>query len=241
MQDDKKLGALSAGEVRSLRRLSDDEKIRDIFRYKFWDVEEAASYLVGLYDTNSLDDNNDEFILLDGRSLKDPDDSGEIEEIWGRYRRLLRVWKKSGLKGRHRPATYIKLGFRDRDLCDMFWLGDVVQQRLLRSETDRILPVAAGVVDSVPKASEILDSPGVKKEISHSQRQVLLKMIRGLIAVSYGKVDVPRGFKEEIKRDLECLGFSFSPATFYKHLNAALEIEVPSVGDGEKSDKGENR
>lgn len=241
MQDDKKLGTLSAGEVRSLRRLSDDKKIRDIFRYKFWDAEEAASYLVGFYDINSLDDNNDEFILLDGRSLKDPDDSDEIEEIWGRYRRLLRVWKKSGLKGRHRPATYIKLGFRDRDLCDIFWLGDVVQQRLLGSETERILPIAVGVVDDVPKVSESADLPEVKKEISHSQRQVLLKMIKGLIAVSYGKTDVPRGFKEEIKKDLERKGFSFAPGTFYKHLNAALEIEVPSVGGGEKSAEGESR
>jgi len=239
MPDDKNMVSLSADKTRSPRRLCDDNKIRDIFRYKFWDVEEAASFLVGLYETTSLDDDNDEFTLLDGRSLNDPEDSVEIEDVWERYSRLLMIWKRSGLKGKHRPATYIKMGFKYRDLCDMYWLGDVVQDGLLGCETEHLLPFVLGVVDNGPQVNKGADSSEVKREISYSQRQALLRMIRGLIAVNYGTADFARGVKEEIKRDLELRGFSFAPATFYKHLNAALEIEVPALG-GVKSDESEH-
>lgn len=224
MQDDKKLGTLSAGDVRPLRRLSDDPVIRDIFRYKLWRSDEASLYLLGVYKIINIDDNNHIFVMLDGRSLKDPEDSVEMDEIWGRCERLRDIWKSFPVERRHRPVTYIRMGFKDRDLCDMHWLGDAVQQGLLGSDVDRLLPVVVQSSSKQPKISNSDDSSG-GKNIAHSQRRVLYTIIRGLLAVAY-KNDLSRGIKAKVIKDFELLGISISNGPFYEHINAALDIDL---------------
>jgi len=235
MQDDKKLGTLSAGDVRSLRRLSGDPAIRDIFRYKLWGADDASLYLLGVYKIINIDDNNDIFVMLDGRSLKDPEDSVEIEEIWNRCKRLRDVWKNSRVERRHRPVTYIRMGFKDRDLCDMYWLGDAVQQGLLGSDVDRLLPVVVQSSSKQPKISNSDDSSG-RESIAHSQRRVLYTIIRGLLAVAY-KNELSRGIKAKIIRDFELLGISVSNKPFYDHINAALDIDLPKKAGVEGAGK----
>ena len=65
---------LGGTEFRNVMSISDAPAIKDIFRYKWWTVEEGLFYLTGAFSLvgNTEDSDQDRLITLDGREFRDP-------------------------------------------------------------------------------------------------------------------------------------------------------------------------
>ena len=116
--------------------VSDAPAIRDIFRYKWWTVDEGLYYLVGIFSItrNAADADRDHLVTLDGREFLDPRESEVIDRFWSLYERLEKIWSRSRLvKKQYSPGFFLRWGRSNADVFTVSWLNDALDKGLVRS------------------------------------------------------------------------------------------------------------
>ena len=201
---------LGGTEFRNVMSISDAPAIKDIFRYKWWTVEEGLFYLTGAFSLvgNTEDSDQDRLITLDGREFRDPGDSEVIDYFWSLHTRLKKIWDRSRLvKDQYSPAFFLRWGRSNADVFTIFWLNDALEKGLVRSTW-------LEAPDTNKKITQREDT-----ELGEKERQTLYKIIAGLIFAKHGTVD--HGTLKAIERDTERAGCHVSENTISKHVRAA--------------------
>lgn len=175
--------------------MSDAPLIRDIFRFKLWEMDEGLDYLLGIFKTNRLPDGTVELHTLDGRCFNSSDDQALMDEIFSRHDRLAEIWNHSAKKSRYSPGFFVRWGLQHRDICKLSWLDDALNKGLLQQPVEKAAP------------------------LHHSEKSSLLRIIAGLTVIAYKKPS--HGLKAEIRREFEQIGLEISENTLNKHLENA--------------------
>lgn len=187
--------------------IADDELILDIFKFKYWSVDEGIDFLTGIFEVHEVDGVT-EVITLAGQKYREPEHENEISALDARHARIKAMWKHDAKKGsRYFPTTFVKWGLKYREVVKLSWLGDAQQKGLMPQD---------------------IDKPLVKpeKELTPSEKKSLLKIIAGLTMKAY-KAPIPRqGIQKQIFSELQTHGVGVAEGTLSKHLKAAWD-ELP--------------
>jgi len=193
--------------------LSDEPLITDIFGYRFWEVEEAMDYLIGIFKLETDDESNYlTLTTLDGKIYCDPNDSEIINKYSTLHDRLMEFWLHDNKEPEYTPAYFIRWGLKRNNIFTISWLDDALQKNLitttqLKSKTQRI------TVQS--------------ENLQESERKCVLSIIAGMAIEKYG---YPQHTSvKKINNAIERAGLSISDNSLRKYLKMALERTPPSV------------
>lgn len=188
--------------------IADDERILDIFRYRYWVVLQGIDYLVGIYKYEKTDE-FEYLTTLDGRIFKAPEDSQEIVELLDRHDRITELWEGDGKdRPRYFRQTFLRWGIKHREVVKLSWLDDALRKGL----------VPQTIFDEKP-----IQEPA----LSNQERKSLLKMVAGLMSARFRENLRAYGTIKQLRNILETEGVPLSENTVSKYYNEALE-ELPA-------------
>lgn len=180
-----------------VRTISESLNATDIFKVTTWRSDEAAMFLVGIHKLRNVSKELDEMTLLDGRVLRDPQDTELINQFWDRCERVRWIFNRTKLRGKHRVSTFMNWARSEMDVCCGLWIDDAVRRNYF----------------SFP--SEI---PKIDRDVKYKERVSLYRLIIGLM---YGgsRLDPDgRDFVSRLKEELERQGVGLSENTVRDHV-----------------------
>ncbi len=208
MSNDIELGVCGAGgsvDRSVINEISDRFHAQDIFRAKYWCGEEAVLFLVGVHRETHIKESFGELQLLDGRVLRDPEDTEIIEVIWSRFDRLCWVFEKSGKMGKHRMTTFVKWGMEEKAISCIGWVDDAIKKGFLNEKDLGIRP------------SSDMDA------LDARERHSLYKIMYALMQSNQNKPG-EHGYIKWLVRQLDLFGVPIKNSeTVSKHIDAAVK------------------
>ncbi|MDE0926625.1 MAG: hypothetical protein OR997_06105 [Methylophilaceae bacterium] len=86
---------------------SNDEYLTQVLGYEHWDYREAINYLLGIFELNPYDSQENTITTLSGEIISETENSELIAYLQLETERLVEIWKHSSIEGKSPPATYI--------------------------------------------------------------------------------------------------------------------------------------
>ncbi len=198
--------------------VSDDPRIRDIFRYEIWDVEKGIDYLIGIFDYFPGDEAHGEQLeTLDGTIYTVGQDAAVIEYLCNLHDRLRAIWRHSRKKDKYTPGYFIRWGLKLRDVFEISWLDDAQSKGLV---SDKWLLKPANPSDF----DRLLEDKSLGKEKGY-----LLGVIAGLYYARYSQSS--ENTTLSVQNDLDLAGITMDKRTVKGHLLDAMSLLVKPIAD----------
>lgn len=87
---------------------ANDDYLRQVLRYGFWNYKEAINYLLGVFKLNPCDSQENTVITLSGETITETENSDLILYLQLETEVLFEIWEHSGFDNDNPPAFYIE-------------------------------------------------------------------------------------------------------------------------------------
>ncbi|MDG1097144.1 MAG: hypothetical protein P8N23_05960 [Methylophilaceae bacterium] len=87
---------------------ANDDYLRQVLRYGFWNYKEAINYLLGVFKLNPCNSQENTVITLSGETITETENSDLILYLQLETERLFEIWEHSGFDNDNPPAFYIE-------------------------------------------------------------------------------------------------------------------------------------
>ena len=87
---------------------SNDEYLTQVLGYEHWDYREAIDYLLGIFELNPYDSQENTIITLCGETISETENSDLIIYLQLETERLVEIWEHAGFEDENPPAFYIE-------------------------------------------------------------------------------------------------------------------------------------
>ena len=111
---------------------SNDEYLRQVLRYGFWNYKEAINYLLGVFKLNPYDSQENSIVTLSGEIISETEYSELIHYLQLETERLFEIWEHSDFDDENPPAFYIE--WAKAVDCKPIWADYALDKKLIETE-----------------------------------------------------------------------------------------------------------